>query len=279
MEEVPVADAQREDLEPDVWQPKVTIFGTPIASVQRILRSGEDEREGGRRAQIVGHNSRGAGNTAGSSGLLPSLKPTSGRIQFCHAVPPLGKPTCGPTLVTMQVSRWQCAPTTPECKVSPLLFPTPTRLRKPHVRGCGDPVDLLGRHRAGTGRLKKRATPIERMVARIFREAGAQVRYLIIGVSSADERRVEVLTQDLPCAVDVTLVSVLCSSGEPQSHAAEVDGAALERARHVKEATYPELPATERCRLVSSPSRQAGNREEAVHTIRQTPFARDVHST
>ena len=84
----------------------------------------------------------------------------------------------------------------------------------------------------------------------------AYLRDMNIGVSSGDERRVEVLAQDLPCfggaqlAVDVTLVSALCSSGEPQPHAAEVDGVVLERARHVKEATYPELAASERCRLV-----------------------------
>ena len=46
---------------------------------------------------------------------------------------------------------------------------------------------------------------------------------------SLQRGRVEVLAQDLPCfggaqlAVDVTLVSALCSSGEPQPHAAEVD--------------------------------------------------------
>ena len=151
-------------------------------------------------------------------------------------------------------------------------------------------MDSLGRHRAAcprTGRLKKRATPIERIVARIFREAGAQVRYnaylrdMNIGVSSVDERRVEVLAQDLPCfggaqlAVDVTLVSALCSSGEPQPHAAEVDGAALERARHVKEATYPELAASERCRLVVLAIETGGRwSEEAVHTIRQLAIAR-----
>ena len=43
--------------------------------------------------QKVSRVNLASGNTAGSSGLLPSLTPTSGRTQFCHAVPPLSKPT------------------------------------------------------------------------------------------------------------------------------------------------------------------------------------------
>ena len=62
--------------------------------------------------------------------------------------------------------------------------------------------------------------------------------------------------QDLPCfggaqlAIDVTLRSALRSSGEPQPHAADVDGAILLEARRDKEATYPELVSSFRCRLV-----------------------------
>ena len=149
---------------------------------------------------------------------------------------------------------------------------------------CGDPVDSVGRQRAAcprTGRLKRRATPIERMVARIFWEAGAQVRYNAyfrdtnIEVSTMDELRVEVLAQDLPCfggaqlAVDVTLVSASCSTGEPQPHAAEVDGAVLGRAPHVKEATNPELAASERGRLVVLAIETGGRwSEEAVRMVR-----------
>ena len=46
--------------------------------------------------------------------------------------------------------------------------------------GCHAPLDPLGRHRAAcarTGRLKKRATPIERMLVRVRREGGARVRH------------------------------------------------------------------------------------------------------
>ena len=53
-----------------------------------------------------------------------------------------------------------------------------------------------------------------------------------VGVPSADERRIEVLAQDLPCfgaqlAVDVTLRSPLRSTGEPHPNAADVNGAML----------------------------------------------------
>ena len=123
-----------------------------------------------------------------------------------------------------------CAPTAPECTVPPLLFRVlllerlqlPLPLAGAALEGRGYPVDSLGRHRAAcplTGRLKKRATPIERMVARIFREAGAHARYnaylrdMKIGVSSVDERRLEVL--NLPCfgGAQLTVVwSVRCAA-------------------------------------------------------------------
>ena len=53
-------------------------------------------------------------------------------------------------------------------------------------------------------------------------------------------------------SVDVTLVSALCSSGEPQPHTAEVDGVVLERARHVKEAT---------CRIGAMPTGRPRHRD------------------
>ena len=62
---------------------------------------------------------------------------------------------------------------------------------------------------------------MERVLARICREAGARVkcntrlRDMNVGVTSTDERNIEVLAQDLPCfggaqlAIDVTLRSAL----------------------------------------------------------------------
>ena len=84
---------------------------------------------------------------------------------------------------------------------------------------------------------KKRANPIERTLARVFREAGARVRFnavlrdMNVGVRADDDRRIEVLAQDFPCfggsqvAVDVILRNVSASTVEGHPHAADVDGA------------------------------------------------------
>ena len=145
--------------------------------------------------------------------------------------------------------------------------------------GASD-LDPRGRHRAPctrSGRLKKRAAPVERMLARVFRESSARVRFnaflkdMNVGVSATDDRRIEVLAQDLPCfggsqvAVDVTFRSALRCSGEPQHNAADVNGATLAQARTDKETTYLELVASNRCRLVVVVPLETGGRwsEEA----------------
>ena len=158
------------------------------------------------------------------------------------------------------------------------------------VCSCGATLDPHGKHRAAcslNGRLKKRATPIERMVARIFREAGARVRFnallqdMNVGVPSADQRRIEVLAQDLPCfggaqlVVDVTLRSPLRSTGEPHPNAADVNGAVLQQARRDKETTFPELVRSGRCRLVVHAMETGGRwSEETVSVIHQLAIAR-----
>eukprot|EP00973_Karenia_brevis_P074897 10407800-Karenia_brevis.AAC.1 len=74
--------------------------------------------------------------------------------------------------------------------------------------GCGAALDESGRHRAAcseSGRLKVRAGPMERTMARICREAGATVRSnvliknLNLPLSASDDRRIEVLAMGLPC--------------------------------------------------------------------------------
>ena len=72
-----------------------------------------------------------------------------------------------------------------------------------------------------SGRLQKRSTPIERVLARVCREAGARVRFnaslrdMNVGVRAEDETHIEVLAQDFPClagtqlAMDITLQSAL----------------------------------------------------------------------
>ena len=62
-----------------------------------------------------------------------------------------------------------------------------------------------------------------------------------------DQRRLEVVAEGLllfhgaQLAIDTTLVSPLRADGAPHHHCADVDGAALHRARRRKERTYPEL--------------------------------------
>ena len=75
------------------------------------------------------------------------------------------------------------APTAPEYTVPPHLFRVlllerlglPLPVTEARCTGCHEPLDPRGRHLATcprTGRLRKRATPTERMLARICREAG-----------------------------------------------------------------------------------------------------------
>ena len=164
-------------------------------------------------------------------------------------------------------------PTCPEFEIKPLAFRTlllerlrlPLPLADATCEGCGRPLDERGFHRAAcpcSGRLKRRATPVERAVARICREAGAVVRTearlkdMNLGIAAADGRRIDVLAQGLPCrsgaqlAVDVTLRSPVTARGEAQPRAATIDGAVAERARRDKEDAYPELVACRRCVLV-----------------------------
>ena len=107
-------------------------------------------------------------------------------------------------------------PTAPEFTIPPHLFRTlllerlqlPLQITEAECEGCQAPLDPLGRHRASctrSGRVKRRATAIERMTTRVFREAGACVRQNVflrdmnINVPAQDSRHIEVLAQDLPC--------------------------------------------------------------------------------
>ena len=80
------------------------------------------------------------------------------------------------------------APTTTECTVPPHLFRVlllerlqlPLPLTEATCNGCHERLDPLGRHRGActrSGRVKKRASPTERMLARVCREAGARVKF------------------------------------------------------------------------------------------------------
>ena len=112
----------------------------------------------------------------------------------------------------------------------------------------------------------------------------ALLRDMNVGVRATDDRKIEVLAQDLPCfgcaqlAIDVTLRSAVGRNGEARPHAAEVDGAVLLQARTDKEIRHPEL-TTGRCRLVVVAIETGGRwSEEAVDLLWQLSCAeaRDV---
>ena len=132
-------------------------------------------------------------------------------------------------------SRYNAAP---EFTIPAHLFRTlllgkmhlPLQVTERRCEGCHAELDSFGHHHAScirSGRVKKRGTPPERVVARIFREAGAIVRQNVfskdmnVQVAADDQRRVEVLAQDLPCfggmqlAVDVILRGVERRRGSP----------------------------------------------------------------
>ena len=144
-----------------------------------------------------------------------------------------------------------------------LTLPLPAVALK--CEGCGALVDREGMHYTcctRTGRIRRRAVPIERTTARICREAGAVVRTNVllrdmnVGVAAGDGRQLEVLAQGLPCyagaqlAVDVTLRSSLTASGAARGRAAVEDGATCSDARRDKETKYHELISSNRSRLV-----------------------------
>ena len=140
---------------------------------------------------------------------------------------------------------------------------------------------------ARSGRVKRRATPTERMTARVFREAGACVRQnaflrdMKVNVPALDSRNIEVLAQRFPChgevqlAVDITLRSLSCD-GQAHPHAADHDGAVFLQARPDKETTYRELASSGRCKL-NVLAIETGGRwsEEAVETMKMLAHSKE----
>ena len=147
-----------------------------------------------------------------------------------------------------------------------LRVPIGVAARYCEQRACGRRLDALGDHRAAcaiSGRLKKRATPLERCWARVFREARATVtenRMLrdtnLPGIRANDGRRLEVvavgtpLWHGVPLGCDATLVSPLHADGSCWGRADVEDGVAIRRGELAKEDTYPELINSSDLRLV-----------------------------
>ena len=140
---------------------------------------------------------------------------------------------------------------------------------------CGTLLDTLGRHRAAcprSGRLKKRAGPPERTMARICREAGATVRFntrlreMNVAVSANDERSIEVLASGLPLHHGAQLAVALTCGGNAHPQVASTNGVVLTRARADKERKYAEFLESERCRLVVVALETGGRwRSDGVH--------------
>ena len=106
------------------------------------------------------------------------------------------------------------------------------------------------------------------------------LRNMNIGDRTDDNRRNDVLAQDLPCfggsqlAVDVTLRSALGCTVEPQPHTADVDGPMLVQARVGKETTCPELVESGWCRMVVVAIETGGCwSDEAADLLRTLTFA------
>jgi len=167
-----------------------------------------------------------------------------------------------------QAAAWLTAlPTSPATTMSPVLFQLALRrrLRLPlllsarrcKARRCSARLGKYDDHRlacAITGRLRRRAKPIELAWSSVFAEAGAVVadqvllRDTNVPVDPADSRQLDFVAWGLrgfglPVCGDATIVSPLHRDGTPWAGAPDMDGASFTRALRAKEAAYPELAA------------------------------------
>ena len=123
-------------------------------------------------------------------------------------------------------------------------------------------LDAYGDHLAScmlSGRVKGRATPLEKTLARVCKEAGGRVlpshplSKMRIGVPPSDNRNIEVYVCGLDCfngvplVLDVTMVSPLQCNGNPHPRADIEPGVRMKKRVSEKEEFYEELvDATER---------------------------------
>ena len=114
-----------------------------------------------------------SGNTPGSIGLLPSPTPVSGIFPCCQAKLPRTGHTFTPTQVATPVLRWHTPPqllSTPFRRTCSVFCSLP--VTEATCGGYHAPSDPPGVHRAArtrSGRVRKRATLIERTLAPVFR--------------------------------------------------------------------------------------------------------------
>ena len=115
-----------------------------------------------------------------SSSVSDSQRSHSGRNARAAPLCPTGKKLAKVGLAKVGLAKiGHDRPTTPECTIPPHLFRTllferlrlPLQITEDRCEGCHTPLDALGQHRAAcmrNSRVKKRAIPTERTVARIF---------------------------------------------------------------------------------------------------------------
>ena len=130
-----------------------------------------------------------------------------------------------------------------------LRWPLPVTTKRCEGQSCKKELDVYGDRRAAcmrSGRIKRRALPVEKAWARVFREAGGRVREEVqlkdttLNVPPTDQRRLEVVATGLPLyrgvplGVDATVVSPLKVNRLPQPSAATTNGASLRRAEQEK---------------------------------------------
>ena len=173
------------------------------------------------------------------------------------------------------------------------------RLRWPLLLGparcngasCRQPLDEYGDHWASctrSGRVRKRAKPLELAWARVFREAGARVQENVFlrdtrppNIHARDGRRLEIVATGLPLhrgvplGVDATMVSPLHADGPPWAGAADGHSVAIRRGEADKASTYSELVGSDALRLVTLACETGGRwSSECAHTLRALAAAR-----
>ena len=189
-----------------------------------------------------------------SSSIVPRLSPTESALLRSQSGPMAGFP-------------FSVVPSSSFARFCPQLFhvlfrrfwlPLPLSSR---TCRCGRPLDIFGHHCPACSRvgiLGSRGFALESAAARVCWEGGGRVatnlflRDLDVPVPVTDSRRLEVVCNGLPLfrgaqlALDTTLVSPVCSNGEPRGRSAVEDGAALSSARQRKARICPELCAQSR---------------------------------
>ena len=172
-----------------------------------------------------------------------------------------------------------------------LRWPLPLVCEQCNGKRCRAKLDPNGDHWAScsrSGRLSRRSKPIERMWARIFREAGARVLENVFlrdtafpGISLTDGRRLEVvatglpLERGIPLGIDTTLVSPLHANGTVWARADTEPGAAIRRAERDKASTYPELVDSSVLRLTTLACEVGGRwSQRTADLVQELAFAK-----